>query len=452
MTRAMLDVPLCLDVDAFFVGAPAPAASASPGWRAAWGDWPTDGGTGALRQRAAEECLDTAAVLRTYREPLAVETWLIPADSERRLLAQVNAIIGLGPHALGRVVALALDADLPDPGRVFASLFVLGCVAGDRWLGPMGDIFTAAVARNPQEAAAAVEAASLAPQAGIEEIMRPLLAHADPALRASAVRVLSFRESLGVPAWLQALRDADPRIVLAALRVPLRGYDADECDAALVPVLESGSEAVVRAALLAGAGLRLRATRERALAIAQHDPAWADAAQAVALHGSLFDAPRLRAMLQGPHRAHAVLAVGTLGAAVLVPDLLALLTDPALPPPEAALVQRVIATITGGPADDAKVLRREWAERAEYYDPACRYRHGCVLEPARLVEWLQAPEGGLRPQRQQLYVELCGQTAGRVPRFSAYDFVGVQSASLQRIARWVAQKAAPRQSAAPVLQ
>lgn len=67
------------------------------------------GGTTAYRQQAVTECLDTAAVLRAYREPLEGETWLIPSGSERRLLAQANVIIALGPQALAQVAALSLD-------------------------------------------------------------------------------------------------------------------------------------------------------------------------------------------------------------------------------------------------------------------------------------------------------------------------------------------------------
>lgn len=450
--RALSDVPSCLDAEAFFVGEPAQPAGTAGGWRSAWQDWQPGGGTRALRARAAEECLDTAAVLRSYREPLPGETWRVPAEAEQRLLAQVNALVGLGPEALRRVAHLALDPELPDPGRVFASLLVLGCVAGDRWLGRIGEIFAAAVARSPQEGAAAIEAASLAPHLAIEEIARPLLAHESPALRAAAVRVLAYRESLGDAPWLRALQDADARVAVAALCVPVRNRDPDFCEAALAPLLESHSESVVRAALLAGASLRLRATRVHALAIALQDAAWADAAQAFALHGSLFDAPRLRALLEGPRWAHAVQAAATLGSIELVPDLLALLADPVLAPPELALVQRALAAITGLPAAEAAAMQRAWAERVAGCDPGWRYRQGRVLGPALLLELLEsAAVAAPRPQRQLWYLELCGGAGGRVPRFSAYDFVGVQQASLRRIARWVAQQAAARQPAAPVL-
>ena len=72
------------------------------------------------------------------------KTWLIPAASERRLLAQVNVIIALGPLALDHVRELALDPDVPDPGRVFAVLMVLGCVEDHDWFLAARDLFIAA--------------------------------------------------------------------------------------------------------------------------------------------------------------------------------------------------------------------------------------------------------------------------------------------------------------------
>ncbi len=167
MPRAMFDVPHCVDADAVFVGAPAEVPAAGRGWRASWSDWPADGGTAAFRRRAVAECFDTLAVLRGYREPLAGETWLLPAASNSGSLAQAGTpYYTAGAPALDQVAGLALDADLPDPGRVFAGVFLLGCVAGPGWLPVLRRIFVGAVQRHPEEAAAAVEAACLAPHPG----------------------------------------------------------------------------------------------------------------------------------------------------------------------------------------------------------------------------------------------------------------------------------------------
>jgi hypothetical protein len=441
MPRALFDVPQCVDAEAVFVGAPAATPVAGSGWRAAWTDWPAEGGTAVFRRRAVEECLDTLAVLRGYREPLEGETWLVPAESEQRLLAQVNAIVAAGAPALDQVAQLALDADLPDPGRVFASVFVLSCVAGEQWLPVLRRIFVAAVLRHPEEAGAAVEAACLVPHPGLDDLARGLLEAPETPLRSAAVRVLAYRRALEQAAWERALRDPQQRVVLAALGLPLQGLDPDACEPALQRVLEAGSEPVVRAALRCGASLRLCASQARAASLARGDPSWADAALALALHGDLADAPRLRAMLASAQRAHAVQAAAVLGSAALVPDLTELLASPDAVGPERALVQRAIAAITGWPEEDAPALRRAWSERGHAFSTLRRYRGGRVLDASHLHALLASPAGRAREERQQLYLELCACTRGRLPRFSAYDFVGVQQRSLRRIAGWLAQQA-----------
>ena len=440
MGHAMFDVPCCVELDAAFVGAPAVPLPPERGWRGAWGDWASDGGTASFRGRAVRQCLDTVAVLRGYREPMAGETWLLPAESEQRLLAQVSAILAVGAPALQTVAGLALDADLPDPGRVFASVFVLGCVAGAAWLPDLQRIFTEAVRRDPLEAAAAVEAACLAPHPGIDGALQPLLEAPEAALRSAAVRVLAFRGSLGAAAWERALRDPQPRVVLSALAGPLRGFAPEPAEPALRRVLEGGGEPLVRAALRCGASLRLRATQAWAATLASRDPSFAEAALALALHGDLTDAPRLRSLLQAAQRGHAVQAIAVLGSAALVPDLVDLLASPDAGGPERALVQRAIAAITGWPEEEAPQLRRAWSERGQAFSRGLRYRHGKALDAAHLHALLADPSGRAREERQQLYLELCGCTQGRLPRFSAYDFVGVQQRALRRLRAWLGER------------
>jgi hypothetical protein len=446
MTRAMFDVPRCLDVEHVHVGDPAVAQTRSEGWREAWGTRARQGGTREFRRRVVQECLDTVAVLRSYREPLEGETWMTPGDSEQRLLAQVNAILGLGPAALEQVAGLALDDDLPDPGRVFAALFVLSCAGGERWLPVMRRLFVAAVERNPQEAGAAVEAMGLGPHAGIDALMAPLLEDPGARLRASAVRVLAFRGTLGEAAWARAMRDDAGGTLSAALNAPLHGYDDRVCERALQPWLGSDSEVLVRLMLRAGAGLRLPCTRALAAGLAQRDPAWADSAHALALHADLADAPRLQAMLHGPGGGHAVRAAGVLGSVSLVEPLLAMIEEPEVPPPVAALAQRALWSIAGLPAGDPKQARAAWGQRADAFRADARYRVGQPFHPAVLVGLLKRPEA-TRAARQDWYLELAGATAWRIPRFSPHDFVGVQHHGLRRLDDWVASSASRRNPA-----
>ena len=435
--RLMIDQPRLLDLAA--VGAPAPSlrVPAQPGWRGAWpsgGEAPSSpfeaGGTAAFRRRAAEECLDLVAVLRAYRVPQPDEHWRTPIDSERRLLAQVNAIIGLGAEALDQVAALAIDPDLPDPGRVFAALLVLGCVAGDRWWPAMHRIFETAVSRHPEEGAHAVEALSLSPRTDLPELLSPLLGHESPALRAAAARVLAFRWELPERAWETAMRDAAPAVVAAALGAPAHQFDPGRCEPLLLAAAHSPAEPVARAALRLGAALRLPALHGQATRMATRDPGWADALTAMAMHGHPGDAVLLRAMLRNADRWQAARAAGVLGLPALIPDLLALHDDPLRNDEERQLAAQALATIAG-PAPDGDSAG--WWRRIAQAPADLRVRGGRPLGAGVLLARLRGP-GWSRAGRQDQYLELVAASRGQAPRFSPFDFVAAQEASLQRIA------------------
>ncbi|WP_343607773.1 hypothetical protein [Roseateles sp.] len=434
--RLMIDQPRLLDLAA--VGAPAPSlrVPAQPGWRGAWpsgGEAPPPfeaGGTAAFRRRAAEECLDLVAVLRAYRAPQPDEHWRTPIDSERRLLAQVNAIIGLGAEALDQVAALAIDPDLPDPGRVFAALLVLGCVAGDRWWPAMQRIFEAAVGRHPEEGAHAVEALSLSPRSDLPELLSPWLGHESPALRAAAARVLAFRWELPERAWETAMRDAAPAVVAAALGAPAHQFDPGRCEPLLLTAAHSPAEPVARAALRLGAALRLPALHGQATRMATRDPGWADALTAMAMHGHPGDAVLLRAMLRNADRWQAARAASVLGLPALIPDLLALHDDPLRNDEERQLAAQALATIAG-PAPDGDSAG--WWRRIAQAPADLRVRGGRPLGAGVLLARLRGP-GWSRAVRQDQYLELVAASRGQAPRFSPFDFVAAQEASLQRIA------------------
>ena len=441
MTRALLDVPRCLKVETSYVGPPRVLITPRTR-RNAWADASPSGGTAAYRRQAVLECLDTAAVLREYREPLEGETWLTPAASERRLLAQVNAIIALGPQALTQVAALSIDPEVPDPGRVFAVLLILGCVEGPDWLAQARDIFLAATLRNPAEAAAAVEALSLCPNPELAMDLAPLLGHEQARVRASTTRVLAFHGALSEDAWDDAIHDRDPSVVAAAACAPLRGYDRGVCERALQPLLaRRDAEALVRLAMRAGLGLRLGAAHDCAVRIVRSDhPYWGDAANCLAMFGYLADASRIREVLAGAHPLEGVDAAVILGSIELEPDLLDLLARDDCTPEASIEIKQALAGITGlafDTAPDAAESRRLWAQGASNFESRVRYRRGRPLSLESLLQSLRAGPGS-RDARQRAYLEMLAATESRVPRFSPYDFVGVQAESLRRIEHWLA--------------
>ncbi|NOT26811.1 MAG: hypothetical protein HOP16_11995 [Acidobacteria bacterium] len=404
------------------------------------------GGTPAYRRQAVKECLDTISVLRGYREPMTGEKWLTPAESERRLLAQVNGIIALGPRALDQVIELALDPDVPDPGRVFAVLFVVGCVSGREWLDRARDIFVAAVLRNAAESGAAVEALSLSVNPELATFLTSFLGDERPRLRAASIRILAFRGALTEADWVDAMNHPDVTLVAAALSAPLRGYDRSSCARVLQPLFARlDAEWLVRPALRAGLSLRLNAAHACAVRIAQSDPSWADAANIVAMFGNLSDAPHVRALLDGPGIEAGVRAAAILGSIGLVPDLLEVLHRADLASETAVLVKQALAAITGIPftdvADAARALDL-WSQHASGFHAGVRYRQGRPLTLEALLQLLRAGSG-LRSVRQNLYLELLAATESQVPPFSAYDFVRVQADSLRHIERWLAELRVP---------
>jgi hypothetical protein len=437
VTRALIDVPRPLEVDAWFVGPPWPqpvAASGSDPSRASSAQ-----GTTRFREQAVRECLDTIGVLREYRAPEPGETWLTPAASERRLLAQVNAIIALGPRAMEQVIEFAITPDVADPLRVFASVLVLGCTAGSNWIARIVEIFVRTASRDAAEASAAVEACGLSPNSELDGVLRVLSEHEHPRVRAGAIRAWAFRDTLPESHWQLAMRDGQSEVVVAALQTRLGTYDSASCDRALESWYGSDNHTVARFALRAGAMLGLRSARVAAIESLRRDSGWADAATSLAMMGYLSDSRLIRELLAGPGVRSGIVAAAVLGSTELVPDLLMLL-GPDVTDDIRLSSARAVTTITGIPAieGDQRAVASVWNDRASSFDPRVRYRAGEQLTPELFLRFLRASHL-TRRDRQDAFAELSAVTESTVPRFSPYDFVGVQLQSLATIEHWLAQ-------------
>lgn len=428
----MRPLPQVADIRRAWVGPP--RRSALPPHGSDFGVQHED--TEAFRQRAARECLDTLGMLRSYRAPQDVETWLIPARSEQRLLAQVRALLMLGPPALTLSLKLALDPDVPDPDRVFANLFLLGCTSGVEALSKAVPIFEAAQMRDRGEAAAAVEAFCLSPSQALTDALSPLLTHAMPQVRAAAVRVLAYREALSTPAWSQAMRDADPRVVAAALGGSVNALDRDQCAHMLQAWYGCDQEPLARAALRAGLSLRLDEARVAARAIAAKSPAWADSLYLLALCGQAEDASLIEAAFQlhWPSAVKAAAHAGWLGLGARMVGWCR--AHPQQEPLCKAVHQalRILVGLPGEIAPDAEAMTQTWLSLAADKDVEIRWRGGQAWHAGAALQALR--DGAFsRVQRQDLYLELQMMSPGlRLPRFSAFDFIGVQWQSLEAIA------------------
>lgn len=446
-TLALTDMPACLGLAASWVGPPRAGerdARAPLSVRQPAGDADD---TARFRQHAARECFDTAATLRIHREPLAGEHWQLPARAEKRLLAQINAIVALGPDALAQVIRLALDPDLADPGRVFAALLTLGSVDDPALHTQALRIFRGAVMRSAREARAAVEALGVCPHPGFDDALAPLLRDPQARIREACVRVLAFRGTLAQDAWHAALRDADLGVRTAALAAPLAGYERRACEEALQPCFDlPESETRVRLALRAGVSIgSARAHDFASWRMRGEAPGWADAAHCVALFGHASDAPAIARLLQGADPRAGIQAAARLGVVELAPDLLSVLARHAADSEAALCARRALRRITGMAFDapDAEPDAREaallWERQASRFHPGTRYREGRALSLALLLDLLRDGPGS-REERDTLYLEMRSATASRVPRFSVHDFVGVQRQALRHIGAWLRER------------
>lgn len=437
----MIDVPLCVDMNQRFVGSPSEslrrATQVGPPMEAVF----AAEGTAAFRVRAARECLDTVCGLRAYRQPLAGETWQTPERSERRLLAQVNGIIGMGPAALGDVIERSLDPDIPDPDRVFASVFVLCCVLDRHWLGHAVRILVETSRRSTAETSAATEALGLGPNPAICEFVLPLLDSPDACLRAAAIRVLSFRDGLPEDAWRRAMQDDDASVLIAACLSPLDRYDARACSELLRPMLYRPDEQLVAAALRSGVSMRWAPARQRAIEIIDGETAFADAALYLVLFGNPSDAERVAGLLNGAASRPAIRAAGYFGDPRLVPRLIDLTDAPGQGEAVAAEAAMAVWRITGIPMQtpaDVGAIDAHWRRLAPMLDLSARHRIGRLFGPDVLLDLLlEGPP--TRPERSIAYLELVSVGGRGVPRFSCHDFVGVQAGALRRIGEWCAR-------------
>lgn len=437
MTQAFLDSPICVSEEARFVGEPKPLATGLEGMRGAKAA-ASSSGTLSFRDQSTVECLDTASVLRTYRKPLRGETWLTPLKSERRLLAQVDAIIGLGERAMAQVEALAFDPDVPDPNRLFAAAFTLGCVDSARWMNSVVSMLIRAAERTSAELDAVTEALCLSPNRQIGTVLEPLLAHRLLAVRVAAVHVMGYRGILPEEAWQSAIASGDADLMASALKAMPHNFSADTCRSALLPLFGHDNERILRLALNAGLQLRSRAAYECAIGIANIDPSRADSLRFAALFGCWADVARVRSIMAGSEPLVGVKSAGILGYVDLVPDLFAILETAQEGSNLALRAGDSIWTITGLRCRDLSAVagaKQFWTDHAHEYEGSVRYRLGQFLSTNLLLEQLNVGSWS-RKSRQQMYSELMAATHCAVPAFSAFDFIGAQRLALQAIDRW----------------
>ena len=426
----------------------------------------------------ARECFDEVVMLGHQRAPLLGDPWRVSLPLDRRLLAAVDALAGLGPEAIARLEPLALDAPAAEPGRVFAITLIAGCLAGRDALGAAERVLRRHGAKATEVARSFVAAAKLAPHPDLPRLLRGLLDDADPAYRALAAEVLVSRELLDADELGLLARGADaatlaqvlPALARTAhpelehsLRLALAEDDAALREAAWIALAYAGhprAAAVVKneldgpfadraALMLAIVGDEADA---RALAQRAHGAPSPSLAEALGWAGAVEAVPRLIELVASDDEALASAAADALvrltGAALYeeievdpgtmvdpdVPDpdvgeppepsLAALVSDPRHLPAEGSRDKLVL------PSRRPEAWRAYWAEaeKKSPRDPRQRLRRGQPYTPA--VSLWELDQGLLTPRgRGLLHVELAVRT-GRWVRFDPLDWVAAQEAAL----------------------
>lgn len=177
----------------------------------------------ALR-RWARDALEELSAAGRLRRPREDEAWTSGRTFEERALVSLDALASLGRGAsddervdVARVVDDSLDEwSIPDPGRVFAATFALGCVHGH---GAAARLHVHARHVHPSTADAVEDALALASSPHVDDVVLSLLCEDErPDLLERGLRVARRRRRAPATLVLELLSHPEPRVAVAAAR------------------------------------------------------------------------------------------------------------------------------------------------------------------------------------------------------------------------------------------
>jgi len=211
--------------------------------------------------RFARDCMEDIAILSGLRRARDEDAWGDAERFDKRLLANLDALVSLDlPRSkrgtkLGVVSSLwrhATEWSVPDIGRAFAFAFVLSCLDTPdaiRWV-------MLALRRAPERVHIAFEdALALGSNPAIDDGLRDLASgETRPELLALALRVIRRRGAADVPSLMPLLAHPDREIARAAVWT-LSPAPREEIEAPLVLLLEGDLRVSIAAArVLSAAG------------------------------------------------------------------------------------------------------------------------------------------------------------------------------------------------------
>ena len=219
-------------------------------------------GERAQLERLARACLEEVAVTATLRqiEPAEPYSWRSVAAFEQRMQACFDALVAFGKPYVGAeakgawrpgldpaamALAYGLDGAAPDPGRVFASVFVLGSIDRD-------DSAREAVATlrrlagDPGCLAAAVEALWLASSPRIDVALDDLVDSCAPPLSAAGLDALLLRGVCSLRRLQDLIDHDDPSLRVRACRGLASVAERELAVDLLLHAVDADGDALVR--------------------------------------------------------------------------------------------------------------------------------------------------------------------------------------------------------------
>jgi hypothetical protein len=151
------------------------------------------------------------------RAPQLGEDWRAAGTIDGRMLAAVDAIVGLGPIALASLERFVVDAPAKDPTRGFAVALIGGSLEGRDGLAVLERSIAFLGMSEPANARAAGDGLALAPSPDVPVLLRRWLDDDDPAYRAVGISVLYRRGEATIEEIGRALADDAPEVIAAAL-------------------------------------------------------------------------------------------------------------------------------------------------------------------------------------------------------------------------------------------
>lgn len=424
----------------------------------------------------ARRCFEDVAALGMMRAPQLGEAWRTMATIDARMLAAVDAIVGLGPSALGALERFVVDAPAKDPTRGFAIAMVGGSIEGRDGLAVLERCMAFLGMSEPENARAVANALALVPNPDVTTLLRRWLVDEDPAHRSLAVEVLARRGEASAEELTRALADDAPEVIAATLipaalaRLPELARRAEEL---LVHTSEDVMAALAWALVLGEAPFALSRLRDW-LGTPREEPALLP----IALAGERDDVEGIGKLAEKKMTRARITALGFGGAVSSVALLLRFLRegkddeaklaaafalqrltdaplfdDTSIPPekidvpepdepedpaPERTSVAKRVSDPRDLPSDgspDRAILPsvdpdrwQAWLAEREPYPDQQRLRRGKAFTPA--LSLLELADYAVTPfERTLLYRELVIKTGDVLP-FDARGFVKVQQAQL----------------------